>query len=164
MTKGIYGSPRLRGNSEVIVGGVFEKPADTGDAATQLAALVGGKAVSRVASTKGDQNIVVDKFNGTNFAGFAVANDLGKKTFTVSVVKEGLNIPVPLATGKVVTLESQLGINAAGDIIDATDSDCVFILNAELAENGVTACDADGVEHAGQVAINLSQGGAVKTP
>lgn len=164
MTKGIYGSPRLRGNSEAIVGAVFEQPSDSGEAATQLAAFVGGKAVSRVASTKGDQNITVDKFSETSFAGFAVANDLGKKTFTLSVVKEGLNIPVPLADGKTVTIDSQLGLNAAGEIIDATDALCVYILNAELAETGVTACDANGVQHTGQVAINLSQGGAVKAP
>lgn len=163
MTKGIYGSPRLRGNSEAIIGAVYEPSGDAAAIAAFEATLVAGVAVSRTASTKGDQNVVVGAFDSKNFAGFPVANDLGLKTKTLSVVKEGLNIPVPIASGKTVTLESALGLNAGGYLIDATDADCVFILNAEVAETGVKACDAKGAEHTGQIAINLSQGGAIKS-
>lgn len=162
MTKGIFGSPRLRGNSEAIVGAVYEPTGDTAAIAAFESRLVAGKGVSRTASTKGDQNIVIGAFDSKNFAGFVVANDLGLKTHTLSVVKTGFNIPVPLAAGKTVTLDSNLGLNAAGEIIDSTDAECVFLLNAEVAEVGVTAVDAKGAEHTGQVAINLSQGGMVK--
>lgn len=152
----------MRGNSEAIIGAVFEPTGDAAAIAAFQAKLIAGKAVSRIASTKSDQNLVVGAFDSKNFAGFAVANDLGLKTNTISVVKEGLNIPVPLATGKTVTFETALGLNAAGEIIPATDADCVFILNANVSDTGVTACDAKGVEHTGQVAINLGLGGAVK--
>lgn len=163
MTKGIFGSPRLRGNSEVIVGVVYEKISDAAQDAAQVALFVGGAAVSRKSSAT-DQNIVVEKFDSTSFCGFAVANDHGKKTRTMSVVKSGLNIPVPLATGKTVAVGDAVGLTAEGAVVKNDDAACVYLLNAEVVEIGVTALDANNVAHANQVAINLGMGGGVKTP
>lgn len=155
MTKGVFGSPRLRGQSEIIYGAVFEM--------ADPAPLVAGKAVSVMKSTKGDQNITVQAFDKTKgFGGFPVANDLGKKTKTVSVVKAGLNIPVPVTTGKTWNPGTPVGLAADGSLVPASDAACVFILNGEVADPDVTAVTADNVEVTGQVAINLGLGGAVK--
>lgn len=161
MTKGIFGSPRLRGNSEIIVGAIYEKIADAAQDAAQIALFVGGAAVTRKTSAT-SQNINVVKFNSLSFEGFAVCNDHGKKSRTLSVVKAGLNIPVPLATGKTVAVGDAVGLTAEGAVIKNDDADCVYLLNAEVSEIGVNAYDANNVVHANQVAINLGLGGGVK--
>lgn len=161
MTKGIFGSPRLRGQSEIIVGTVYSKIADAAADAAQVALFIGGAAVSRQASTA-NQDINVVKFDGKSFAGFAVCNDHGKRSRTMSVVKAGLNIPAPLATGKTVAVGDAVGLTATGSVIKNDDADCVYLLNAEVTEIGVTALDANNVAHPNQVAINLGLGGGVK--
>lgn len=157
MTKGIFGYPRLRGNSEAIVGCVFETT-ETAD----IALMKAGVALSQVANTGSDQNITVEPFTAANgFAGFAVAGDFGEKTKTISMVKEGLNIPLPVEDGKTVSLGAAVGLSAGGKLIQQDDVLCQFLLNAVCVDTAVTALDADGVEVTGCVGIDLSMGGAV---
>lgn len=156
MSKGIFGYPRLRGNSEAIVGGVYE----TTDTA-EIALMKAGVGLSQVANTGSDQNITVEPFTLANgCVGISVAGDFGGKTKTISIVKEGLNIPVPVESGKTVALQKPVGLSATGKIIQQDDTDCAWLLNAVCVDTGVTALTADGVEVSGCVAIDLSMGGA----
>ena len=153
MSKGVLGSPRMRGQSEII-----ESAEIAGD--TMLAS---GVAVSAAAGENGQLTAIA--FNGSMFGGFSVANDANPKQMTISVVRAGLDIPVLVADGQTLVVGDEVGLNADGKIVKGGEAGEVFAINATVRETGVTAVYQDyalnqPVEVADQVSIDLGLGGS----
>lgn len=150
MVTGILGSPKKRGNLTAILSAVYNT------------APLAGAAVSPDTNNHGTDQLAVKAFDGTNFSGFAVGNDVNKLGKTIGVIEMGNDIPVRGVAAKTYTPGAPVALTTAGLVVPAADGTAAFILNATVCRSEIAALDIDGNVVANCLTINLMGGGAVK--
>lgn len=145
--RGILGTPLKRGNSDVI------------EAATYTGTVVAGAAVSEATASDEGQLSVVAFDAAKGFAGFALANDLNDKNMTVSTIKQGLDIPVAVVTGKTFVSGGGVFIDATGTVVPEGDAGAVYQVNGSVRRASFTGLDNTGSEKEA-ITVDLFGGGA----
>lgn len=137
------GSPRYRGNSDVVLPRQF-----TGE-------LIAGVAVS-LAEANASQP-VVKLFDGSKFAGFSV-HDIEQNVKTLSVIKTGEAVCLRLKDGEVLVIGDSFAIDNTTGFVVASGSENSTNIMGDVAELDVTGVDHLGRDVQNCILVNLYGG------
>ncbi|GLT13899.1 hypothetical protein [Vibrio algivorus] len=139
------GSPRSRGNSDVVLPRQF------------VDALTAGVAVSVSDANSGHP--IVKLFDGSAFAGFSVS-DIDQVTKTTGVIKTGEAVCLRVKEDAILVVGEGFAVdNTTGELVPA-GMDGSTTINGEVADIGVNGLDGVGEVIHGCALVNL-YGGAI---